>query len=44
MYNIVNEISELYLEVVKLTGGNSDGNKKWDIAKFIPDAPARLND
>ena len=44
MYKIINEISDLYLEVVKLTGGNSDKNKKWEIAKFIPDAPARLND
>ena len=44
MYELVNEISELYLEVVKLTGGNTDNDKKWEIAKFIPDAPARLND
>ena len=44
MYKIVNEISDLYLEVVKLTGGESDSNRNWEIANFIPTAPARLND
>ena len=44
MYAIVNEISDLYLEVVKLTGGSSDKNKKWEIEKFIPHAPAKLNE
>ena len=43
MYNLVNEISELYLEVVKLTGGTSDKDKKWEIEKFIPNVSDRLN-
>ena len=44
MYEIINEISDLYLEVVKLTGGETDKNKKWVIENYIPDAPARLNE
>lgn len=43
MKKIVDEISELYLEVVKLTGGDVDANKKWEIEKFLPHADDNLN-
>lgn len=36
MYNIINEISTLYLEVVKLMGGDDDPNKIWEIKEFLP--------
>lgn len=44
LVNIIDEINELYLEVVKLTGGNTDKNKTWNIEKFIPTAKSRLDD
>ena len=44
LVNLIDEINELYLEVIKLTGGNSDKNKTWNIDKYIPDARTRLND
>lgn len=40
---LIDEMNELYLEVIKLTGGLTDKNKTWDIAKYIPDAKNRLN-
>ena len=43
MFNIVEEISDLYLEVVKLTGGDIDSNKKWEIEKYLPHADDCLN-
>lgn len=42
MSEIINEISALYLEVVKLTGGNVDKNKHWNIERYIPTAKTRL--
>ena len=44
MANIIDEISELYLEIIKLTGGNTDKNKTWNIKKYIPTAETRLQD
>ena len=44
LVNIINEINELYLEIIKLTGGNSDKNKNWDLDLYIPTAKDRLND
>ena len=44
MYKIINEISDLYLEVVKLTGGETDTNRDWNIGKYIPTAEPRLKD
>ena len=41
---LIDEMNELYLEVIKLTGGLTDKNKTWDIAKYIPDAKNRLDD
>ena len=43
LVNLINEINELYLEIIKLTGGNSDKNKTWNIDSFIPTARTRLN-
>ena len=43
LVNIINEINELYLEIIKLTGGNNDKNKNWDIAQYIPTAKTRLD-
>ena len=42
LVQIINEINELYLEVIKLTGGNSDKNKTWNIELYIPTAKERL--
>lgn len=44
LVNLIDEMNELYLEVIKLTGGLSDKNKTWDIEKYIPTASTRLND
>lgn len=44
MSNIINEISDLYLEVIKLTGGENDPDRKWDIEKYIPTAQTRVDD
>ena len=41
---LIDEMNELYLEIIKLTGGNQDKNKTWDIKKYIPTAESRLND
>ena len=43
LVSLINEINELYLEIIKLTGGNSDKNKTWNIDAFIPTARTRLN-
>lgn len=42
--NIIDEINELYLEIIKLTGGKPDSNKHYDIEKYIPTADDRLFD
>lgn len=44
MSNIINEISELYLEIIKLTGGENDPDRNWDIKKHISTAETRVND
>ena len=44
LLTLIDEMNELYLEVIKLTGGLSDKNKTWDIGKYIPTASTRLND
>ena len=41
---LIDEMNELYLEIIKLTGGSTDKNKTWDIEKYIPTADDRLND
>ena len=43
MYNIINEISDLYLEIIKLTGGEVDTNRQWNIKKYIPTAQTRVD-
>lgn len=43
MNDIIQEINALYLEIVKLTGGDSDPNKSWNIDAYIPTARTRLN-
>ena len=35
MSNIIKEINTLYLEIIKLTGGNADKNMTWKIDDFI---------
>ena len=40
---LIDEMNQLYLEIIKLTGGLTDKNKTWDIAKYIPTAASRLN-
>lgn len=42
LVELINEINELYLEVIKLTGGNNDRNKTWNIELYIPTAKDRL--
>ena len=42
LVSLINEINELYLEIIKLTGGNSDKNKTWKIDSYIPTARTRL--
>lgn len=44
LVNIINEINTLYLEIIKLTGGNFDKNKNWKLEEYIPDISIRLND
>jgi len=45
MTDIISEINKLYLEIIKLTGGNADKNMDWQIDEFIqnPLASQRLN-
>ena len=44
LVKLIDEINELYLEVIKLTGGNNDKNKTWNIDLYIPTAKTRLDD
>ena len=44
MSKIIEEINDLYLDIVKLTGGNTDKNKQWNISQYIPDIEDRLAD
>ena len=44
LVKMIDEINELYLEVIKLTGGSNDKNKTWNIDLYIPTAKTRLND
>lgn len=43
MSSIIEEINDLYLDIVKLTGGNTDKNKQWNVAQYIPDIEHRLS-
>ena len=40
--DMMQEISDLSLEIKKLTGNSTDRYRTWDIARFIPDTEARL--
>ena len=44
MSAIIEEINDLYLDIVKLTGGNTDKNKQWNISQYIPDIEQTLSD
>lgn len=44
LQSLIEEINELYLEIIKLTGGNSDKNRNWNIDLYIPTAKTRLED
>lgn len=40
---IIKEINTLYLNILKLTGGNTDKNKKWNMESYIPGITDTLN-
>lgn len=40
---IMNEISDLSLEIKKLVGNNNDPNREWNISDYIPDLTENLN-
>ncbi|MBN2504507.1 MAG: hypothetical protein JXB20_04100, partial [Bacilli bacterium] len=40
---IIDEISEYSLELKRLTGGESDVNREWDIESFLPDTSEMLS-
>ncbi len=40
--DMMQEISDLSLEIKKLTGNSTDRYRTWDIARFIPDTEDRL--
>lgn len=42
--SLIEEIHDLYLEVIKLTGGNYDKNHNWNLDLYIPTAKVRLNE
>lgn len=42
LVTMMEEISDLSLEIKKLTGNTSDRYRTWDIERFIPDTKARL--
>jgi len=42
LVSMMEEISDLSLEIKKLTGNTSDRYRTWDIERFIPDTEARL--
>ena len=44
MKAIIEEINVLYLDIIKLTGGNTDKNKQWNIVQYIPDIEKTLAD
>lgn len=44
MSDIISEINSLYLDIIKLTGGNTDKNMDWQIDRYIPYASTNLND
>ena len=44
MSEIIEEINDLYLDIVKLTGGNTDKNKQWNISQYIPNIETTLAD
>jgi ABC-type glycerol-3-phosphate transport system substrate-binding protein len=44
MSEIIEEINDLYLDIVKLTGGNTDKNKQWNVSQYIPNIESTLNE
>jgi ABC-type glycerol-3-phosphate transport system substrate-binding protein len=44
MKAIIEEINVLYLDIIKLTGGNTDKNKQWNIVQYIPNIEKTLAD
>ena len=43
LVTMMEEISDLSLEIKKLTGNTSDRYRTWDIERFIPDTEVRLD-
>lgn len=39
---LTNEMSDLSLELKKLTGNNQDMNRDWDVVEYIPDIQERI--
>jgi ABC-type glycerol-3-phosphate transport system substrate-binding protein len=41
--SVMRDISDLSIDIRKLTGGNTDMNRDWNLTTFIPDLEERLN-
>ncbi|MDF2699483.1 MAG: hypothetical protein K0Q49_1039 [Haloplasmataceae bacterium] len=41
---MIDEISELSLDIKKLTGGTKDTQREWDLDKYLPSAKVKLNE
>lgn len=44
LQQMIDEIGDMQLEIMRLTSGNTDVLREWSITKFIPDAVTRLED
>lgn len=43
LVDIIDEMGDLYLDIIKMTGGLSDSNRSWDVVKYIPDIQNKLD-
>lgn len=43
IHTLMGEISELGMQLTKLTAGSTDKNRTWDMESYMPDAVDRLN-
>ena len=43
MSAIIEEINDLYLQILKLTGGNVDKNKQWKLKDYIPNIDTTID-
>lgn len=42
MLDIMREINDISMDLRKLTAGNTDANRTWDMDQYLPEVPARL--